>query len=114
MNLQHSINKGANMDGDDPFFRELERGESPIESGCTTTEMLRRNPPGLEEAIWQVRLLMDHAMTEVGDCIDIINNIMRWHGPDEIKQGLQRNDRGQLDLLARLRAVVDGPTRPAE
>ncbi|HEV2971282.1 MAG TPA: hypothetical protein VGY55_15005 [Pirellulales bacterium] len=99
---------------DDRFFLELKRGQRPLGLLSTQNDRLHRNPADLERASRQVKYLMDHALDKVGDCVDTINNILRWHGPDEIKNGLQRHGRGQLDLLARLRALVDDSTGPAE
>jgi hypothetical protein len=99
----------------DSFFDELARGERPLGDECCLQKVLHRNPPDLDQAIWQVGRIANHAAAEICDCLETIQNIMRWHGPDEIKERLRKKPGGDqiLDLLVRLRAVVDDERKSA-
>jgi hypothetical protein len=92
-----------------PYFDALLRGERPLGDDYDSRNGLNRIPPDLEAAIWQVRRVASHAEDAISDDVEIIQNIIRWHGLDEIKEALRREPwgPGTLDLVERLFAVFD-------
>ena len=83
------------------FFEQLRRG-AQRPSG-TLYDVLHRIPPEPRESVGQVRRLLNHVVDEVSELVQTVENIMRWHGRDQILPGLSAE---QQSLLAKLREIA--------
>lgn len=86
------------------FFEQLRRGEQP--ASHSLHQLLHRIPPDKEHATAQVARLLRHAADEIGELVETICNITRWHGQEEICSLLEPK---QVSLLHQLKSIAFEP-----